>query len=130
MVGFKERKAMKIRMLFAVLVIYAFSSSAFAGPTNSYIKVTGFNSVTNGAGGFNYLMGIEYYSSSTNSFSANGEVNTNLVNGLWTNDLSKVSYVSGSLSISNTVIGKIYSAKFLCIGSSSNRFFRPILYER
>lgn len=94
-------------------------------PTNSYIEVVSYTTVTNGVGGCDYIAGIEYYSTS-NNFQPKGETRVNLVGEeSWTNDSTKVKYIVGSHTSTNS----IHYAKYRCINDGTIRFFRFILNE-
>jgi len=91
------------------------------GPTNSYVNIVSFNL----SGGVTNRIGIEY-SSTSNSFFAVGETTTNLTNGSWAEDVSKISYIVGSHS--NT--GFVHYAEYKCLmGDPGSRFFRFRVYE-
>lgn len=133
-------KKLLVFIVIVVMVMFGFQSSALAvevegmnniqflnvvplipAPTNSYIKVTSYVAVTNGIGGYNYYMYVESYTTNKTR-SIWGWVTTNLVTGTWVKgDTSKVKYDWRE----RLIVGDHYYDRFLCIGSTTNRFFKP-----
>jgi len=103
-----------------VMLGMIFQQDVLAGPTNSYVNIVSFNHIS----GVTNRMGIEY--SSTNSqFFVVGETTTNLTNGSWAEDVSKISYVVGSHS--NT--GSVHYAGFNFLMVDNGRFYRIRMFE-
>jgi hypothetical protein len=99
-----------------------FQQVVLAGsPTNSYVNIVSFNHI----GGVTNRMRIEYFSTNSQFFVV-GETTTNLTNGSWAEDLSKISYVVGSHS-NNT--DSVHYAGFNCFMGDRGRFYRIRMLE-
>jgi len=89
-----------------------------------YIKVTSYEPVTNGVGGFNYYMYVESYTTNKTRTIV-GQVTTNLVTGPWfTADTTKIRYEP----LYRYKVGPTYYDRFLCIYTETNLCFRPVMY--